>query len=172
MKESAIPTPYDWAGGLESFNKLMTNFYDKVLKDEVLYPLFKNMSPDHQRHVANFLSEVFKGPKFYSAQHGDQAIRHMVGKHIGKKITEAQRKRWVELLMLSADELDLPNDPEFRSTFVGHIEWGTRIALINSQLSENPMTSQNVIPTWGWGEVNGPYGSVPSLFDKTKDDQL
>ena len=37
----------------------------------------------------------------------------MVGKHIGKHLTEPQRKRWVQLLMESADEIGLPDDSEF-----------------------------------------------------------
>ena len=34
--------------------------------------------------------------------------------------------------------MGLKSDPEFRPAFVGYIEWGTRIAVINSQLSEKP----------------------------------
>jgi hemoglobin len=163
-----VPTPYEWAGGMERFEQLTEVFYGKVLKDPILEPVFRHMSPEHSRHVAHFLAEVFMGPTFYSDVYGDDSIRHMVGKHIGKKLTEAQRKRWVELLLESADEIGLPSDPEFRSTFVGHIEWGTRVALINSQLDENPVTEEETIPTWGWGEVQGPYGYADSLFLKKK----
>ncbi len=94
------------------------------------------MAQEHSRHVAHFLAEVLMGPKFYSQQFGDEALRSMVGKHIGKHLKEEQRKIWVDLLLQSADEIGLPDDPEFRSVFVGHIEWGSRVALINSQLEE------------------------------------
>jgi len=90
------------------------------------------------------------GPKFYSEEYDADALKHMVGKHIGKKLEEVQRKRWVELLLESANEIGLPDDPEFRSTFVAHLEWGSRVAVINSQLDENPTTSQDQIPEWGW----------------------
>jgi hemoglobin len=161
-----IPTPYEWAGGVERFERLTDVFYEKVLKDDVLEPIFRHMSPEHSKHVAHFFAEVLKGPKFYSQEYGDDALKHMVGKHIGKKFTEEQRKRWIDLLLKSADEIGLPADPEFRSTFVGHLEWGTRIAFLNSQLSENPTTDQEQIPQWGWGEVKGPYEVVGSLFQK------
>ncbi len=164
-----IPTPYEWAGRVEKFEQLTDVFYGKVLKDEILEPLFRNMSPEHSRHVAHFLAEVLMGPKFYSKEYGDDALRHMVGKHIGKKLKEEQRKRWVDLLLRSADEIGLPDDPEFRSVFVGHIEWGTRVALINSQLEENPVTDQDHIPEWGWGEVKGPYEIVGSLFQRKQE---
>jgi hemoglobin len=166
IKDDKIPTPYEYAGGVEKFERLTDVFYDKVLKDEILEPIFRFMAPEHSRHVAHFLAEVFMGPKFYSKKFGDESLRRMVGKHIGKKLKEEQRKRWVDLLLASADEIGLPDDPEFRSTFVGHIEWGSRVALINSQLEENPTTDQEQIPEWGWGEVKGPYEIVGSLFQK------
>ena len=33
----------------------------------------------------------------------------------------------------AADDAGMPNDPEFRSALVPYLEWGTRIALGNSQ---------------------------------------
>lgn len=167
-----IPTPYEYAGGVEKFEKLTDVFYGKVLIDDILEPIFKHMPPDHSKHVAHFLAEVLMGPRLYSKEFGDDSLRRMVGKHIGKHLSEQQRKRWVELLMESADEIGLPNDPEFRSTFVGHIEWGTRVAIINSQLEENPTTNEEQIPKWGWGEVKGPYEIVGSLFQKRKNAKL
>ena len=50
----------------------------------------------------------------------------------------------------------MPDNPEFRSAFVAYIEWGSRVAVINSQ----PGAEVNVdapMPEWGWGEVHGPY---------------
>jgi hemoglobin len=167
-KDNTIPTPYEYAGGVEKFEKLTDVFYEKVLKDEILEPVFRHMAPEHSKHVAHFLAEVLMGPKFYSKEFGDEALRRMVGRHIGKRLTEAQRKRWVDLLLLSADEIDLPGDPEFRSTFVGHLEWGSRVAVINSQLEENPTADEEQIPEWGWGEVKGPYEIVGSLFQRKK----
>jgi len=162
-----IPSPCEWAGGIGAFEKLTDVFYEKVLKDDLLEPVFKHMSPEHSRHVAHFLAEVLMGPKAYSEVYGDNALKHMVGKHIGKHLTEQQRKRWADLLLASADEIGMPADPEFRSTFIAHIEWGSRIAVINSQLSENPVTPEEHLPQWGWGEVKGPFGTVASLFKKS-----
>ncbi|MNY38837.1 hypothetical protein D3C86_1734830 [compost metagenome] len=81
----------------------------------------------------------------------------MVGHHIGKMLTEEKRQRWVRLLLQSADELGLKSDPEFRSAFVGYLEWGTRIAVINSVITENPVNPGEPMPKWGWGETGGPY---------------
>lgn len=151
-----IPTLYEWAGDIKTFENLFTQFYGKVLKDDLLGKVFGNMSPEHIKHVSHFVAEVFGGGQFYSATDGG-SHSHMIGKHIGKMLTEEMRQRWVQLLLQTADEVGLKSDPEFRSAFVGYIEWGTRLAVINSQLIENPMDSKEPMPKWGWGETGGPY---------------
>ncbi|XZF14519.1 group II truncated hemoglobin [Chitinophagaceae bacterium MMS25-I14] len=156
MKSKKIPTLYEWAGDMQTFEKLFEAFYDKVLKDDLLGDVFKNMSPDHVQHVAHFVAEVFGGPKLYTTENAGSHAS-MIGKHIGKMLTEEKRQRWVHLLMQTADETGLKSDPEFRSAFAGYIEWGTRIAVINSQLTENPVTHSEPMPKWGWGETGGPY---------------
>ena len=131
-------------------------FYAKVKQDAMLGPVFSGMSADHPRHVAQFIAEVFGGPKVYSAEHGPQAHSHMIGQHISRRLTEVQRRRWIELLLDSADEIKMPDDPEFRSAFVAYLEWGTRLAVVNSQLESTP-AGLGPMPRWGWGEVGGPY---------------
>lgn len=154
MKET--PTLYEWAGDRQTFEMLFARFYSKVLKDDLLGEVFKNMSPDHIQHVAHFVAEVFGGEKLYTTEDGGSHAK-MVGKHIGKMLTEEKRQRWVQLLLQTADEVGLKDDPEFRSAFVGYLEWGTRIAVINSRLTENPMQTNEPMPKWGWGETGGPY---------------
>jgi len=152
----STPTLYEWAGGEEIFQHLFRVFYDKVLQDDLLGPVFRNMSPDHPQHVAHFVAEVFGGPEKYTQQDGgSHAI--MIGHHIGKMLDEQKRRRWIQLLLDTADELNIPTDPEFRSSLVGYLEWGTRLAVINSQLTENPLNDNEPMPKWGWGETKGPY---------------
>jgi len=154
MKKN-IPTLYEWAGGMPVFEKLMSSFYKKVLLDDTLEPIFKHMSADHQLHVAHFIAEVFGGPKMYSSEEGSHF--KMIQKHLGKHLTETHRKRWVQLLIETADELTLPDDPEFRSAFVAYIEWGTRIAVLNSSEMEVALNPDEPMPKWGWGEPGGPF---------------
>ncbi|MDJ1466471.1 group II truncated hemoglobin [Xanthocytophaga flava] len=151
----STPTLYEWAGGMEVFEKLMDAFYTQVLQDPLLEPVFRHMSPNHRRHVAHFIAEVMGGPKLYSSEEGSHF--KMIQKHLSKHLTEQHRKRWVELLLTTADTLQLPDNPEFRSAFVAYIEWGTRIAVINSNLEEIPMAPDEPMPRWGWGEPGGPY---------------
>lgn len=151
-----IPTLYEWAGGKEVFEKLTTVFYQKVLQDDLLSQVFKHMSSAHAQQVAHFIAQVFGGPALYTGEDkGSHAS--MVAHHVGKHLTEQQRKRWIQLLLETADEVGMPDDAEFRSAFVAYLEWGSRIAVINSQISENPVKEEEPMPTWGWGETKGPY---------------
>jgi hemoglobin len=148
METQTPPTLFHWAGGGEAFARLCDAFYRRVLDDDLLAPLFAHMDPRHPSYVAMWLSEVFGGPAEYTATRGGYA--HMLGKHLGKAITEAQRRRWINLMMDAADEVGLPDDPEFRAAFVGYLEWGTRLAKQNSQPGAEPVRRAPV-PHWGWG---------------------
>ena len=143
-------TLYEWAGGEEAFERLTKAFYGRVRADELVGPLFANMPEDHPHNVATWLAEVFGGPAAYTEEHGGYS--HMLSKHLGLAITEAQRARWAQLIGLAADDADLPSDPEFRSAFVAYIEWGTRLALDNSKPAADP-PREAPVPRWGWGEA-------------------
>jgi hemoglobin len=146
-------TLFEWAGGTEAFVRLTDAFYARVVKDDLLAPLFARMSPEHARAVAIWLAEVFGGPATYTQEHG--GYPHMVAKHIGMAITEPQRRRWVNLIQDAADEVGLPDDPEFRAAFLGYLEWGTRLARRNSQPGAD-VVRDSPVPHWGWG-VAPPY---------------
>jgi hemoglobin len=145
-----VPSLYEWAGGAQAFERLTSTFYAKVRQDDVLEPVFRGMDPRHPHHVAVWLAEVFGGPPLYTDRHG--GYPHMLGKHRGLGLTERQRRRWVDLICDAADDAGLPADPEFRSAFVAYIEWGTRLAVANSQPGAVPPPKAPV-PRWGWGEA-------------------
>ena len=150
-----VPSLYEWAGGMSAFETIFQKFYDKVLADDILAPVFKHMSPEHRLHVAHFVAEVLGGPKLYSESEGSHF--KMIKKHLSKHLTQEQRKRWIDLLLQTADELKLPDDPEVRSAFMAYLEWGTRIAVINSNTDEVPESPDVPMPVWGWGVPGGPY---------------
>jgi hemoglobin len=150
MPQANVPSVWEWAGGDAAFERLTECFYRRVRADELLAPVFAHMPDDHPHHVALWLAEVFGGPPRYSEELG--GYPRMVAKHLGLALTEAQRARWVALIALAADDAELPSDPEFRSAFIAYVEWGTRIALGNSQPGADPPRDAPV-PRWGWGEA-------------------
>jgi hemoglobin len=147
---AAPPTLYEWAGGADALERLTELFYEKVRADELLEPVFHGMDSRHPHYVAMWLGEVFGGPPRYTQERG--GYPHMLGKHRDRALTEQMRRRWVQLICDAADDAELPSDPEFRSAFVAYIEWGTRLAVANSQPDATPLPKAPV-PRWGWGEA-------------------
>ncbi len=156
VNDEKIPSLHQWLGGAGVLESLTKKFYERVLSDELLRPLFAGMSADHPRHVADFVGEVLGGPEAYSAARGGHAT--MLSHHFGRNISEEQRRRWVNLLLDCADEVGLPADPEFRSALVAYLEWGSRLAVINSNLpADTPADKSTPMPKWDWGVPGGPY---------------
>lgn len=151
------PTIFEWAGGLPALIRMTRLFYEKfVPADDLLAPVFANMAADHPQRVAKWLAEVFCGPKCYSEEYGGYA--HMIAEHLGKCLTEEMRARWVALLLQSAREAGLPNDAEFRSAFASYLEWGSRLAVENSQTESRPPLHMPM-PHWDWNTTAGPPGT-------------
>lgn len=83
----------------------------------------------------------------------------MLARHRGLALTDQQRERWVLRMLRAADGVGLPADPDFRSAFISYLEWGTRIATINSAPDAKPIEHAPV-PRWGWGSAP-PYVAQP-----------
>ena len=146
---SDAPTLVDWAGGPPAMRAMIDAFYDRVEADALLAPFFPGgVSEHHRAHVADWWVEVFGGPPGYTERHG--GYEAMLGHHRNLGITPEQRHRFVSLMSLAADDAELPSDPEFRSAVLAYVEWGTRLAMMNSQpgaavVEHAPGTR------WGWG---------------------
>lgn len=150
---ASLPSLYEWAGGAAALEHLTHTFYGKVRHDPLIGPLFAHMDDSHPHFVAMWLGEVLGGPNRYTSERGGYA--HMLGQHLGKAITHEQRRRWFDLMLDAADEVGLPDDPEFRAAFTGYLEWGTRLAMHNSQPGAKA-APRAPVPRWGWG-VTPPY---------------
>jgi hemoglobin len=147
--DGGTPTLYEWAGGTEAFRRLIDRFYDRVEDDELLSPLFPGgVSDEHRDHVTAWWCEVFGGPTRYRDELG--GYEAMIAHHKDLAITPEQRFRFVSLISLAADDADLPADPEFRSALMAYAEWGSRIAMANSE-SGAKVVEHAPVPRWGWG---------------------
>jgi hemoglobin len=149
-----VPTIYEHGGGREAFARWFDVFYDLVEADDLLAPVFGGRVTDaHRRNVTTWWCEVMGGPADYTEHEGGYA--HMVQRHHGLTLTPEQRLRFVTLLSQAADDAGLPDDPEFRAAVMGYAEWGSRLALQNSQPGAQ-VVRQAPVPRWGWG-VAPPY---------------
>ena len=152
--DPSVPTLYEWAGGQPAFERLTARFYDRVPLDPVLALVFGDIGAEHVTRVAHFIAEVFGGPPLYTQERGGHPT--MVREHFNRQLSEGQRRHFFDLLCDCADEVGLATDPEFRSAFVAYLEWGTRLAVLNSQ----PGASESIdaaMPRWGWGVPGAPY---------------
>jgi len=153
-ENGSVPTLLEWAGGPTGLRGMITAFYDRVEQDDLLSPFFPGgVSAEHREHVSIWWIEVFGGPPAYTQTLG--GYENMLAHHRGLAITAEQRFRFASLMSLAADDADLPADPEFRAALVGYLEWGTRIAVHNSQ-PDAEVVAHAPVPRWGWG-VAPPY---------------
>jgi hemoglobin len=133
---------------------MINAFYDRVERDDLLSRYFPGgVSREHRNHVTAWWIEVFGGPARYTEELG--GYEGMLAHHRDLGITPEQRRRFVSLMSVAADDAGLPDDPEFRSALLAYLEWGTRLAFQNSQPGADDVPHAPV-PHWGWG-VAPPY---------------
>ena len=150
VDEPGLPTLYEWAGGEAPIRRLIDAFYDRVEADEQLSGFFPvGVDEHHRSHVAAWWSEVLGGPTTYTDQMG--GYEAMLAHHRNLAITPEQRHRFASTMSLAADDAQLPADPEFRAAIIGYVEWGTRLAMHNSQPDAMGVIEHAPVPRWGWG---------------------
>ena len=143
------PTIYKWGGERAAFERWLNAFYDLVEADDLLAPVFGGkVTEEHRDHVTTWWCEVMGGPAAYSEGLG--GYPHMLAKHRDLAITPEQRLRFVTLLSRAADDVELPPDPEFRAAVMAYAEWGSRLAVHNSQPGAE-VAPDAPVPRWDWG---------------------
>ena len=149
------PTICEWAGGRPALARWLNRFYDLVETEapDIATLFGERVGSEHRERVTDWWTEVMGGPAIYTAHRG--GYEHMLARHRDLAITPEQRLTFVTLLSRAADDTGLPADPEFRSALMGYAEWGTRLAMHNSQ-PDAQVTPHAPVPRWGWG-VAPPY---------------
>lgn len=139
---------YEHAGGEEAIHRLEEVFYAKVLADSVLKPLFGEGRAAHVDRLTAFTSESFGGPDHFSRELG---FGHLIDVHRHLGITEEQRLRFVDLYMQSLDEAGMPDDEAFREAVRSHVEFGSRVAVQNSNAGrDEELHPLREVPRWSW----------------------
>ena len=143
-----MPTLFEHAGGEQALHRLEQTFYDSVLRDPLLQPLFGAGQPEHVDHLTMFTAESFGGPDRFSRELG---FAHLIAVHRELKITEAQRERFVELYMAALAAAGMPDDAPFRDAVREHVEFGSGVAMQNSHAeSEAGLHPLREVPRWTW----------------------
>jgi hemoglobin len=149
------PTIVEWGGGREAFERWLNRFYDLIESEapDIAALFGGTVSATHRVHVTDWWVEVMGGLATYTERRGGYG--HMVAEHKNLGITPEQRLAFVTLLSRAADDAGLPDDPEFRAAIMGYAEWGSRLAVHNSQPGAE-VVDQAPVPRWGWG-IAPPY---------------
>jgi hemoglobin len=149
-----MPTLYEAAGGEEGIHRLEDTFYSSVLKDPLLQPLFGKGQPQHVEHLTWFTAESFGGPDRFSRELG---FAHLIDVHRGLHISEEQRQRFVDLYRAAVDTAGMPEDEEFRKAVLEHVEFGTRVAMQNSNArTDDELHPLREVPRWNWARDDPP----------------
>lgn len=141
-------TLFEAVGGIDALRRLSSTFYDAVLADPLLAPVFVDFTPTHVEHVVVWLAEVFGGPSGFTDELGGHQT--LLRSHLGLSITEEQRLRWMEL-MTAAVEKELPDDELLRRRVVEYFDWGTRIARdVSADPVGQDLGDPGPTPRWSW----------------------
>jgi hemoglobin len=143
-----MATLFEHAGGEDALHRLEQLFYDSVLRDPLLQPLFGDGQPLHVDHLTMFTAETFGGPDRFTRELGFQ---HLIEVHRGLEISEEQRERFVELYMAALDAAGMPDDEPFRTAVREHAEFGSRVAMQNSHAkTDAELHPLREVPRWTW----------------------
>lgn len=154
------PTIYDFAGGEAALRRFADAFYSSVLVDPLLEGLFGGGGPEHVDHLTAFDAESFGGPPRYTQELG--GFDSIIDVHRGLHIAEEQRARFVELYLAAADTVGLPADPAFREALRSHVEFGSHVAMQNSNAeTDDQLHPLRAVPRWTWPGPACPAGQAP-----------
>lgn len=84
---------YEAVGGMPFFERLVDGFYDGVVADDVLAPLYPTDDIDGARHrLTLFLAQYWGGPTTYSEERGHPRLRM---RHMPFHIGPLERDHWL-----------------------------------------------------------------------------
>lgn len=107
-KHSGEPatTFYEAVGGEETFRRLVARFYEGVVGDPLLRPLYPDEDlPGAEERLRLFLIQYWGGPTTYSDTRGHPALRM---RHARFAIGPAQRDAWLRHMHAAIESLELP----------------------------------------------------------------
>ena len=86
---------YDQVGGEQFFVRLVDAFYEQVVNDEVLRPMYPDDLTESKHHLVLFLSQYWGGPPTYMQERGHPRLRM---RHAPFRITKRARDAWLEAM--------------------------------------------------------------------------
>jgi hemoglobin len=103
-------------GGLPTFERLVDDFYRRVVADPELRPVFPEDLEEGKRAQMLFLAQYFGGPDVYSQERGQPRLRM---RHAPFEIGQHERDLWLNHMLAAIDAVGIvePARTEMREYF-------------------------------------------------------
>ena len=100
-----MPTDFELFGGKEFFSSLVKDFYQEIITDPILKPMYPedDLGPAAER-LRMFLEQYWGGPKAYQETRGHPRLKQ---RHQPFKINPLARERWLHHMKVACDSLEL-----------------------------------------------------------------
>ena len=98
-------TDYDNFGGKKFFTSLVKDFYQEIINDPILKPMYPedDLGPAAER-LRMFLEQYWGGPQTYQETRGHPRLKQ---RHQPFKINPLARERWLHHMKVACDSLEL-----------------------------------------------------------------
>jgi hemoglobin len=99
-------TLYEAAGGMPFFKALVDAFYEGIVTDAVLLPLYPSDDLDGARHrLTLFLAQYWGGPMTYMEERGHPKLRM---RHMPFHVGPAERDHWLLHMAAAVERVTVP----------------------------------------------------------------
>ena len=117
-------------GGHDTFKTIVSGFYQLVLEDEILLPLYPPEDLDAaEERLRMFLEQYWGGPRTYSDQRGHPRLRM---RHSPFKIGFIERDAWLRCMHTAVASIDSATlDDEHRKALLDYLEMAAH-SMVNS----------------------------------------
>lgn len=142
------PSIYEFAGGEAAFLALAAAHHQRCLDDPVLnHPFSHPGHPEHIERLAAYWAEALGGPARFSELCGGHSA--MLTLHAGTGAEDDMGPRFVDCFVRAADDVHLPEGPDFRVALRSYMEWA--VAEVMSYAPKGSRVPHGLgVPRWGW----------------------
>jgi hemoglobin len=142
------PSIYEFAGGEQAFLALAAAHHERCLQDpELSHPFSHGVNPEHIERLAAYWAEVLGGPARFSESFGGHSA--MLEIHARQGSGPEFGPRFVACFMQAADDVQLPDDPDFRAAIRAYMEWAVR-EVDSYAPPDSRVPADLPMPRWSW----------------------
>ncbi len=143
------PTLFEFAGGTDAFRALAQAHHARCLADPELNHPFshRDQHPQHVERLGAYWAEVMGGPPTFTAECGDQST--VLVMHAGHGDMSDLGERFLACFVAALDDVDMPDDPDFRAAMRDYMRWAVDDVLSHSD-DRDTIPRAMTTPRWSW----------------------